>query len=162
MRENDCIILEQVHTCLNYEELFGSKISSFGSYFLSRIDSIEFAKKYLNSRFRSETRFQSCFTQNDEDFAKMISLFSQYSFWMRKVVIWWLFNDDLRAREREPEKKEPENPGLSKISLSLETLMNQLNKTKNLCKIWTSLDWSTKVTTPTLDLDKGSFHLQSR
>ena len=61
MRENDCIILEQVHTCLNYEELIGSKISSFGPCFLSRIDSIEFARKYLNSRFRSETRFQSCF-----------------------------------------------------------------------------------------------------
>ena len=63
MRENDCIILEQVHTCLNYEELIGSKISSFGPCFLSRIDSIEFARKYLNSRFRSETRFQSCLSK---------------------------------------------------------------------------------------------------
>ena len=24
---------------------------------------------------------------------------------MRKVVIWWLFNEDLRARGREPEEK---------------------------------------------------------
>ena len=65
MRENDCIILEQVHTCLNYEELIGSKISSFGPCFLSRIDSIEFARKYLNSRFRSETSFQSCLKKSE-------------------------------------------------------------------------------------------------
>ena len=53
------------------------------------------------------------FTQNDEDFTKMISLFSQYSFWMRKVVIWWLFNDNLRARGREPHKeKEQQIPCL--------------------------------------------------
>ena len=74
MRENDCIILEQVHTCLNYEELFGSKISSFGSYFLSRIDSIEFAKKYLNSRFRSETRFQSCFILKSGETDQILTL----------------------------------------------------------------------------------------
>ena len=36
-------------------------------------------------------------------------MFSQYSFWMRKVVIWWLFNDNLRARGRQPEKKETKN-----------------------------------------------------
>merc|ERR1712051_523136 len=65
--------LEQVHTCLNYEELIGSKISSFGPCFLSRIDSIEFARKYLNSRFRSETRFQSCFYQNCVHTGKSLS-----------------------------------------------------------------------------------------
>ena len=31
-------------------------------------------------------------------------------FWAKKVVIWWLFNDDLRAREREREEKNPEIP----------------------------------------------------
>ena len=46
------------------------------------------------------------FLQNDEFFSKMKSLFfSQYSFWMRKVVIWWLYSDDLRKRGQEPEKK---------------------------------------------------------
>ena len=31
-------------------------------------------------------------------------------FWAKKVVIWWLFNDDLRAREQEQEEKNPEIP----------------------------------------------------
>ena len=31
------------------------------------------------------------------------------SFGTKKVVIWWLFDDDLRAREREPEEKETTN-----------------------------------------------------
>jgi hypothetical protein len=47
--------------------------------------------------------------KTDEVFTKMKSLFSQYSFWMRKVIIWWLFIDNLRARGREPEKKETTN-----------------------------------------------------
>ena len=43
---------------------------------------------------------------NDTFFlSKMTSLFSQSSFWIRKVNIWWLFNDKLRAIGREPEKK---------------------------------------------------------
>ena len=47
MLENDCITLEQ-----ELEELIGSKISSFDNRICK--------KTYLNSRFRSETRFQSC------------------------------------------------------------------------------------------------------
>ena len=31
------------------------------------------------------------------------------SFWTNKVVIWWLFNDDFRAREREREEKRTRN-----------------------------------------------------
>ena len=34
-------------------------------------------------------------------------------FEQKKIVIWWLFDDNLSAREWEPEKKEPENPGSS-------------------------------------------------
>ena len=30
---------------------------------------------------------------------------------MEKVAIWWLFNDDLKARGLKADKKEPENPG---------------------------------------------------
>ena len=52
------------------------------------------------------------FIRNDKVFTKMKSLFSQYSFWMRKIVIWWLFSDDLRARGLEPEKKDTQIPRL--------------------------------------------------
>ena len=39
--------------------------------------------------------------------------FTQTSF----VVIWWLFHDDLRAREQEWEKKEPQIPRLKPFSI---------------------------------------------
>ena len=38
--------------------------------------------------------------QNDEVF-----IFLSMLIWMRKVVIWWFFSDDLRARGQESEKK---------------------------------------------------------
>ena len=53
------------------------------------------------------------FVQNDKFFTKTTSFCSQLSPWTKKDVIWWLFNDNLRAREREPEKKEPQIPRLS-------------------------------------------------
>ena len=42
-------------------------------------------------------------------FTKTKSFSLNTHFWLRKVVIWWLFNDDLRARGQEPEKKETTN-----------------------------------------------------
>ena len=64
-----------------------------------------FTLKSSSKRHQNATYF----IQNDEVFTKTKSLFSQYSFWMRKDVIWWLFNDDLRSRGQEPEKKETTN-----------------------------------------------------
>ena len=66
----------------------------------------------------------------------MKSFFSQYPFWMRKVVIWWLFSDDLWARGREPEKKETTNSGPNKGFSRLFILM--------ICKAWEAslyYDW---------------------
>ena len=34
-------------------------------------------------------------------------------FWTKQVVIWWLFNYDLRLREQEQEEKEPQIPRLN-------------------------------------------------
>ena len=60
---------------------------------------------WLSSHHQKVIKWQ----HNDEVFTKKKSLFSQYSFWMRTVVNWWLFNDDLRAWGWEPEKKETTN-----------------------------------------------------
>ena len=60
------------------------------------------------------------FVPNDKGLAKTTSFCPQSSFWMKKGVIWWLFDDDLRAREREPEKKVTKNsaPKLIKAELA--------------------------------------------
>ena len=39
---------------------------------------------------------------------KWCNLIVKLSFGTKKVVIWWFFDDDFRARGREPEKKETE------------------------------------------------------
>ena len=31
------------------------------------------------------------------------------SFWIEKIVIWWLFNEAIKARGQKPDKKETEN-----------------------------------------------------
>jgi hypothetical protein len=49
------------------------------------------------------------FIQNDEVFTKTKLFLIDNGFWLRKVVIWWLFNNDLKARVPEPEKKETAN-----------------------------------------------------
>ena len=43
------------------------------------------------------------FNQNDVILVKISSV------WTIKVVIWWLFDDNLRARKQEPEKEETTN-----------------------------------------------------
>ena len=57
-----------------------------------------------------------------------------YSFWMRKVVIWWLFNEDLRARGWEPEKKETTNFSLlGYLILPYILFINMFCCTTNTC-----------------------------
>ena len=36
-----------------------------------------------------------------KSFHSSVDVFTQPSFWAKKIVIWWLFNDGLRGRERE-------------------------------------------------------------
>ena len=57
---------------------------------------------------KSNYIFFSFRVQRDKVFTKTASSFSRSSFWIRKVVIWWLLNDDFRARE----KKESQIPRL--------------------------------------------------
>ena len=45
------------------------------------------------------------FIQNEDWEQNDIVLVKTLSFWTNKVVIWWLFDEDLRAREQEPEEK---------------------------------------------------------
>ena len=53
----------------------------------------------------------TCFVQNDRVFTQIMMISLKLLFWTKKVVIWWLFNDDLSARERERRgKKELEIP----------------------------------------------------
>ena len=47
--------------------------------------------------------------QNEDWEQNDVVLVKTLSFGTKKVVIWWLFDDDLRAREREPEEKETTN-----------------------------------------------------
>ena len=74
----------------------------------------------------------TCFIQNDEVFTERNSLFSQYSFLIRKLVIWWLFNDDLRVRGQELEKKGTTNSA----PLSLVPLVFRLCYTIYIQILW--------------------------
>ena len=74
----------------------------------------------------------TCFIQNDEVFTERNSLFSQYSFLIRKLVIWWLFNDDLRVRGQELEKKGTTNSA----PLSLVPLVFRLCYTIYIQMLW--------------------------
>ena len=69
--------------------------------------------------------------QNDKVFTKTTSFSSQFSFWMKKGVIWGLFSDDLRARERGPEK-------------ALQTFIDFKNNLSPLCRstIYLWCPWS--------------------
>ena len=75
----------------------------------------------LSSKSHQMTTY---FIRNSEVFTKMNSIFSQYSSWIRKVFIWWLFSDNLRARGQEPEKKETTNSATKSLeqpwSVSIE------------------------------------------
>ena len=62
----------------------------------------------LKSSLKSHQKWQLCF-QNDKVFTQMMTFSLKPLFWTKKVVIWWLFNDDLRAREREREEKRTRN-----------------------------------------------------
>ena len=52
------------------------------------------------------------FIQNEDWEQNDVILVNTLWFGTKKVVIWWLFEDDLVAREREPEKKKPKIPSL--------------------------------------------------
>ena len=43
---------------------------------------------------------------------KILSFIENFIILNKKVVIWWLFDDDLSAREREPEEKGTTNSAL--------------------------------------------------
>ena len=47
--------------------------------------------------------------QNEDWEQSDVVLVKTLSFWTKKVVIWWLFDDDLREREREAEEKRTTN-----------------------------------------------------
>ena len=51
----------------------------------------------------------TCFVQNDKVFTQMMMISLKLLFWTKKVVIWWLFNDNLSAREQEREEKRTRN-----------------------------------------------------
>ena len=57
-------------------------------------------KMSLQSHQMTSFFIQDEYWENDDVFLVKSSLF-----WMRKVVIWWLFDDELRARVQEQEKK---------------------------------------------------------
>ena len=90
-------LLRSSSNLFDYKELIGSKVSSFGPCFSSRIDYKICKKKYFNSRFRSETRFQSCFLQ----------IFAKYITWERNIQILYLRGqqEKLWVRRYEHKKK---------------------------------------------------------
>ena len=51
----------------------------------------------LSSKNQQMTTFS---VQNNEAFTKTTSFFSQSSFWMKEVVIWWLERERSKAREK--------------------------------------------------------------
>ena len=78
-----------------------------GNIYILMIDTsrrqLKFADFLLSeSIMHSKYYIENFFVPN---FTKTTSFCSQSSFWMKKGLIWWLFNDNLRAGEREPEKK---------------------------------------------------------
>ena len=52
------------------------------------------------------------FIQNDEEFIKTTSLVSQYSFWVRKAVIWLLLMTTWEREVESQRKKKPQIPSL--------------------------------------------------
>ena len=52
---------------------------------------------------------KTLFVQNDKVFIQILMFSIKPLVEPKKVVIWWLFNDDLRAREREWEEKRTRN-----------------------------------------------------
>ena len=66
--------------------------------------------------------------QNEDWEQNDVVLVKTLSFGTKKVVIWWLFDDDLRARERRPEEKETTNSApLSAIGNTYKTWSTSKN-----------------------------------
>ena len=76
-----------------------------GNIYILMIDTsrrqLKFADFLLSeSIMHSKYYIENFFVPN---FTKTTSFCSQSSFWMKKGLIWWLFNDNLRATGKEPE-----------------------------------------------------------
>ena len=84
----------------NYQYVFSFVIGAeFVVSFFSGSHSVA-----LKSSLKSH-QMTSFFIQYEDWEQNDVVLVKTLSFWTKKVVIWWLFDDDLRAREKEPEEK---------------------------------------------------------
>ena len=70
----------------------------------------------LALKFSSKTHQMTfLFIQNHEVFTKTMSLFSQFSFGIREVVIDWLFNNEMRARGQEVKSHKNKEPKILRL-----------------------------------------------
>ena len=55
---------------------------------------------------QKDIKWQLFFDKNDEIFTITPSFFTQLKFWMKTVVIWWLFDDDLENKSKRKKDQE--------------------------------------------------------